>query len=188
MTTSTNTSASNLNIVEKSSIANAEKQVKTHRVLETRSQWLVIFNHAVSLVVTLAKGEALDDDPRKGFAFGKTGDQPHIRLYATSLLVGFCSRKAGKVLAQTKGLADQADRTKIAKAILDACKLSSKNGGFEATLNKVEPKQAKTFAEAVLSELNKTAKPSPTEKKTETKAASPKEKKPRKPSTRKTAK
>lgn len=187
MTTSTNTSASNLNVVEKSSTANAEKAVKTHRVLETRSQWLVIFNHAVSLVVALAKGEALDDDPRKGFAFGKVADQPHSRAYAQALLVGFVSRKAGKVFAQTKGLADQADREKIAKAILTSCKLALK-GDAAATLNKVEPKQAKTFAEAVLSELNKTDKPSPTEKKTKTKAASPKEKKTRKPSTRKTAK
>lgn len=188
MTTSNNTSASNLNVVEKSVTANAANAVKTRRVLETRSQWEQIFRHMTSLVVALAKGDNLPDDPRKGFAFGKTGDQPHSREYAKALLCGFVSRKAGKVFAQTKGLADQDDRRKIAMAILTQTKLAK--GDANAILNKVEPKQAKTFAIAVLDEIQKAnkPKPSPTEKKATTKAASPTEKKPRKPSTRKAAK
>lgn len=189
MTTSNNTSASNLNVVEKSSTANLVKVDKTRRVLETRSQWQQIFSHAVSLVVALAKGDNLPEDPKKGFAFGRINDQPHSRAYAQALLVGFVSSKAGKVFAQTESLADKAKREKIAIAILTACKLALK-GDAKGTLNKVEPKQAKTFATAVLDEIQKAnkPKPSPTEKKTDIKAASPKEKKTRKPSTRKTAK
>lgn len=129
----------------------ANKVTKTQRVLETRDQWAVIFNHTVSLVVALVKGEALPDDPRKGFAFGKVAEQPHSRAYAQSLIGGFVSKKASKVFAQTEGLQTVEERTKIAIAIL----LKTKLGGADeskakAILCKAEAKQAKTFAEAVL--------------------------------------
>lgn len=155
MATKNSNIAANANVVSKSSTDNAAtQQVKTQRVLETRDQWVVIFNHTVSLVVSLAKGEPMPDDPRKGFAFGSTKDQPHSRAYAQSLIGGFISGKAGKVLAQTEGLKDKADREKIAIAILLGCKLA-KDGqeGARRILGKAEPKQAKAFATAVLSGL-----------------------------------
>lgn len=158
MATKNSNIAANANVVSKSSTDNTAKQsVKTQRVLETRDQWTVIFNHTVSLVVALAKGESMPDDPRKGFAFGKTTEQPHSRAYAQSLIGGFVSGKAGKVLAQTEGLADKAQREKIAIAILLGSKLA-KDGqeGARRILGKAEPKQAKAFATAVLSGLTAT--------------------------------
>lgn len=163
----TNSTANNAsaNVVSKSATANAanEQPVKTRRVLETRDQWAVIFNHTVSLVVTLFEGKDLPSDPRKGFAFGTTSEAPHARGYAQSLLAGFASKKAGKVLAQTVGLTEQADRHKLAIAILLKTKLG---GGDESKaksiLGKAEPKQARAFAEAVLAALNNAVVEQPT--------------------------
>ncbi len=167
----TNSTANNAsaNVVSKSATANAanEQPVKTRRVLETRDQWAVIFNHTVSLVVTLFEGKDLPSDPRKGFAFGTTSEAPHARGYAQSLLAGFASKKAGKVLAQTVGLTEQADRHKLAIAILLKTKLG---GGDESKaksiLGKAEPKQARAFAEAVLAALNNVVVEQPTKPET----------------------
>lgn len=180
----TNSTANNAsaNVVSKSATANAanEQPVKTRRVLETRDQWAVIFNHTVSLVVTLFEGKDLPSDPRKGFAFGTTSEAPHARGYAQSLLAGFASKKAGKVLAQTVGLTEQADRHKLAIAILLKTKLG---GGDESKaksiLGKAEPKQARAFAEAVLATLNNYVVEQPTKPETApteqpTKTAKPK--------------
>lgn len=179
MATSNNNIATSANVVSKSSTANAA--VKTQRVLETRQQWAVIFNHTVSLVVAHIKGEALPSDPRKGFAFGTTKDAPHCRGYAQSLIGGFVSRKAGKVFAQTEGLKEQSDREKIALAILMATKLgTSDESKARSILGKAEPKQAKAFAEAVLNAVQAskpTAEVAPKEQKT---AAKPKRKSTRK--------
>lgn len=155
MATSHNTIAASANEVSKiNDNANEQKQVKTLRVLETREQWAVIFNHAVMLVATLAKGERLPDDPRKGFAFGKTAEQPHSRQYAQSLIGGFVSRKANKFFAQTVGLQTIEERTKIALAILTKTKLgTSDESKARSILSKAEPKQVRTFAEAVLNEV-----------------------------------
>lgn len=158
--------------------ANASKQPKTQRVLETRDQWVMIFNHAVSLVVALVEGKDLPDDPRKGFAFGSVKDQPHSRAYAQSLLAGFASKKAGKVFAQTVGLADQAERQKLAVAILLKTKLGSGDATKAAAiLGKAEPKQARTFAEAVLAALNPVGvKPQATDNAAPTEQPKPKRK------------
>lgn len=142
--------ATNIASTAKAVESTTNATVKTQRVLETRDQWAVIFNHTVSLVVALVKGEDMPDDPRKGFAFGKIAEQPHSRQYAQSLIGGFVSKKAGKVFAQTEGL-DEARRNEIAMTIL----LKTKLGGGDATkakgiLSKAEPKQARAFAEAVL--------------------------------------
>lgn len=175
MATTTSTIANRANEVSKSSTAKAAKQAdKTQRVLETRDQWAVIFNHTVSLVATLAKGEALPTEPRKGFAFGGPKEQPHSRGYAQSLLAGFTSKKAGKVFAQTEGLKEQADREKIALAIL----LKTKLGGDNETkarsiLGKAEAKQARAFAEAVLNVVQAVSVPTevaPTEQEAAPKA------------------
>ena len=160
MKTSSNNIATSANVVSKSStLATEQKPVKTQRVLETREQWGVIFNHTVSLVVAYTKGEDLPEDSRKGFAFGTTKDAPHCRGYAQSLIGGFVSKKANKFFAQTVGLQTVEERTKIAIAIL----LKTKLGGADESkarsiLGKAEPKQAKTFAEAVLNEVQ-TSKP-----------------------------
>jgi hypothetical protein len=181
------------NVVSKSATPNA----KTQRVLETRDQWAVIFNHTLSLVVTLAKGEALPENPRKGFAFGKTAEQPNARGYAQSLLAGFVSRKANKFFAEVDGLKTIEEREKIAIAILVATSL----GGSEASrakgiLGKAEPKQVRSFSEATLVALSQaipqkalpkakraeTAETAPTEQPTEEskKSSSAKQKKSRK--------
>ena len=179
MATNSASNTASATVGSKSLTANAataqEQPVKTQRVLETRDQWVVIFNHTVSLVATLVEGKDLPTDPRKGFAFGAVKEQPHSRAYAQSLLAGFASKKAGKVFAQTEGLNDATKRHELAIAIL----LKTKLGGGDATkanslLSKAEPKQAKAFAQAVLAALNPkgvaeptTETPAPTEQPTE---------------------
>jgi len=133
----------------------------TSRRLETRADWERIYAHTVALVAAQAQGVALPDKPREGFAFGKTDDAPHCRPYAQSLLAGFVSKKAAKCLKDTP-LADTEKRTEIAIAILIATKL----GSSEATkakqiLAKAEPKQAKSFALAVLAAMQPKAAPQP---------------------------
>ena len=128
---------------------------KTQRVLETRDLWSVIFNHTVALVAKCAKGETLSDADRKGFGFGSAKDQPHSRGYAQSLLAGFVSRKANKFLGEVDGLKTIEERTKIALAILTATRLGGNTTEkAKSYLSKAEPKQAKTFSEAVKAALN----------------------------------
>ncbi len=168
MATSNNTTATRNNVVvnPQSATANAtpkggEKQPsnspKTHRVLETRDQWSVIFAHTVALLAAAIKGEALPDDPRKGYAFGKISAEPHSRQYAQSLLAGFASKKAGKWFTQHEVLADQAKREEIAIAILLKTKLAKASSDAEdsktaarRTLSRAEAKQGSTLAEALL--------------------------------------
>lgn len=152
---------SNASVASKSATAATSEasKPKTQRVLETRDAWSVIFNHTVELVVKCAKGETLSEEDRKGFAFGKVADQPHSRGYAQSLLAGFVSRKANKFLGGLMGEADCLStiegRTKIALAILTATKLGGKTTeSAKGYLSKAEPKQAKTFSEAVKAALN----------------------------------
>lgn len=150
--------AATANVVGKTSADKSADKPKTQRVLETRDTWSVIFNHTVALVAKAAKGETLSDEDRKGFAFGKVADQPHSRGYAQSLLAGFVSRKANKFLGGIMGEADCLStiegRTKIALAILTATKLGGKTTeSAKGILSKAEPKQAKTFSEAVKAAL-----------------------------------
>ena len=203
MATSINNTAANANVVSKSATANAATQpVKTQRVLETRDQWVVIFNHAVSLVVMLTKGEALPKDARKGFAFGPASNGSHTRNYAKSLIWGFATNKALKGLKSQDGkkdlkvldeLTDKAKRVKIAIAILTDCSLvKGDSKAIEASLNKVEPKRERVFAESVLAGLmavdTKATTPKGGKAKGETKkAATPKGSKDTKSETKATA-
>ena len=127
----------------------------TRRVVETRDAWDMIFNHAVSLVVAYTRGQKVED-PRKGFAFGAIADQPHSRGYAQSLIKGFVTNKAGKVLKDFDDLAKTESREKIAIAILLDTKLA-KDGteGAKRIMSKTDPKREKVFAMAVLSELTR---------------------------------
>ena len=112
------------------------------RVVETRDQWLVIYDYAVSLVVAYARGNAPKDDIRKGFAFGPTTEQPHSRAYAKSLIWGFATNKAGKVLKDLDEVAAKEAREKIAIAILTDCKLvKGDSEAIKAQLAKVETKR-----------------------------------------------
>lgn len=160
--------------VSKNSVSNAKT---TRRVVETRDQWVVIFDYAVSLVVAYARGNKPEGDLRKGFAFGATAEQPHSRAYAKSLIWGFATNKAGKVLKDLEELADKTNRAKIATAILTDTKLvKGDSKAIEGQLNKVEPKRERVFAEAVLAGLKAAEKPATTKggkasKKSETKAA-----------------
>lgn len=102
------------------------------------------------------------DNPRSGYKFGKTDVQPHARGYAQSLLTGFTTSKAGKVLAEDENLADKANRVKIATAILVLVKLAKGNNKGETDeqaalriMAKSEPKREKAFATAVLEALAK---------------------------------
>ena len=177
MATTKNSNSKAVKAESANQVANANK---THRVLASRDQWAVIYNHTLSLVVTLTKGEALPEDPRKGFAFASKADDEQ-RLcckYAQSILAGFVSGKAGKVFAQTEGLKSAEERTKIALAILLKTKLGGKDTtSAQGILGKAEPKQARTFAEAVLANLNfvqvpeAVAEVSPKEKKSTKKSA-----------------
>lgn len=182
MATSNTTTATRNNVVVNPQSATAdttnatpkggEKQPanspKTQRVLETRDQWSAIFAHTVTLLVAAIKGEALPDDPRKGYAFGKIQAEPHSRQYAQSLLAGFTSKKAGKAFAQHEVLADQAKREEIAIAILLKTKLAKASSGAEdaktaarRTLSKAEAKQGRSLAEAVLAALGEAKQSEP---------------------------
>lgn len=133
----------------------AKQQVSNRRVVETRDLWERIFAHTVTLVVAQVRGQQVAD-PRKGYGFGAVATQPHSRAYAQSLLTGFTTCKAGRVLAGNDDLADKANRVKIATAILLATKLAKDgNEGAARIMAKSEPKREKAFAQAVLAELAK---------------------------------
>lgn len=146
---------------QNSTVVSSKNSVKnsntTRRVVETRDQWLVIFDYAVSLVVAYSRGEkptGTKDEVRKGFAFGATTEQPHSRAYAKSLIWGFATSKAGKVLKDLEEVSDKARRVEIAKAILtDLAFVKGDSKAIDASLNKVEPKRERVFAEAVLKGL-----------------------------------
>ena len=159
-TRNTNGVKSEKNNAAKQPVSNAKS---TRRVVETRDQWVVIFDYAVSLVVAYTRGNKPDGDVRKGFAFGPIADQPHSRAYAQSLIGGFITNKAGKVLKDFADLAKRESREQIAYAILLDTKLA-KDGteGAKRILAKAEPKRERAFAEAVLTELSKPEpKPAP---------------------------
>ena len=135
------------------------------RVVETRDMYEVIFNHSVSLVVAYTLGHK-GENPREGFAFGSVATQPHTRGYAKSLIWGFVTSKAGKVLKDLDEVAKAEDRKKIAIAILTDCNLvKGDSKAIEASLAKVEPKRERVFAESVLAGLKAAAeKPATTPK------------------------
>jgi len=135
------------------------------RVVETRDMYEVIFNHSVSLVVAYTLGHK-GENPREGFAFGSVATQPHTRGYAKSLIWGFVTSKAGKVLKDLDEVAKAEDRKKIAIAILTDCNLvKGDSKAIETSLAKVEPKRERVFAESVLAGLKAAAeKPATTPK------------------------
>lgn len=162
------TTANAANTTPKGGKGDADSKPKTQRVLETRDQWSAIFAHTVALLAAAVKGEALPDDPRKGYAFGKPQVEPHSRQYAQSLLAGFASKKAGKVFAQHEVLADQAKREEIAIAILLKTKLAKASSGAEnpetaarRILSKAEAKQGRSLAEALLAALGEAKQTEP---------------------------
>lgn len=132
------------------------------RVVVTRDEYTVVYDHAVSLVVAYSCGHKVED-PRKGFAFGPASNGSHTRNYAKSLIWGFATNKALKGLKAQDGkkdlkvldeLTDKAKRVKIAIAILTDCSLvKGDSKAIEASLNKVEPKRERVFAESVLAGL-----------------------------------
>ena len=132
------------------------------RVVVTRDEYSVVYDHAVSLVVAYSCGHEVED-PRKGFAFGPAANGSHTRNYAKSLIWGFATNKALKGLNAKGGskdlkvldeLTDKAKRVKIAIAILKDCSLvKGDSKAIEASLNKVEPKRERVFAESVLAGL-----------------------------------
>lgn len=129
----------------------------TRRVVETRDQWTVIFNHSVALIAAYAKGIKVEK-PREGFekAFGSAVSSPNSRAYAKSLIWGFTTNKAGKVLKDLDDVATSEARVKIATAILTDCKLvKGDDKAVQSQLQKVETKREKAVAEAVLAELTK---------------------------------
>jgi hypothetical protein len=136
------------------------------RVIETRDAWEVIFNHSVALIAAYAKGIKVEK-PREGFekAFGSAASSPNSRGYAKSLIWGFATNKAGKVLKNLDDVATKASREKIALAILTDCKLvKGDDKAVQSQLTKVETKREKAVAEAVLKELTKPEPKKPTTK------------------------
>jgi len=171
------------------------------RVVVTRDEYTVVYDHAVSLVVAYSCGHKVED-PRKGFAFGPASNGSHTRNYAKSLIWGFATNKALKGLKAQDGkkdlkvldeLIDKAKRVKIAIAILTDCSLvKGDSKAIEASLNKVEPKRERVFAESVLAGLmaeeTKATTPKGGKAKGETKkAATPKGSKDTKSETKATA-
>ena len=169
------------NVVSKSEsknqVNNAANSLK--RVVVTRDEYDVVYDHAVSLVVAYSCGHKVEE-PRKGFAFGPIANGNHTRNYAKSLIWGFASSKAGKVLKDLDEVAEKAKREKIAIAILTDCSLvKGDSKAIAASLAKVEPKRERVFAESVLTGLQAEEKKTATPKgskntKSETKATAPK--------------
>ena len=125
----------------------------TRRVVVTRDEYSVVYDHAVSLVVAYSCGHKVEK-PREGFAFGPASNGNHTRGYAKSLIWGFATNKAGKVLKDLDELSDKAKREKIAIAILTDCSLvKGDSKAIAASLSKVEPKRERVFAESVLAGL-----------------------------------
>lgn len=155
-----------VNTESKNQVNNAANSPK--RVVVTRDEYDVVYDHAVRLVVAYSRGEQVEK-PREGFAFGPASNGSHTRNYAKSLIWGFTTNKALKGLNAQGGskdlkvldeLADKAKRVKIAIAILTDCSLvKGDSKAIEASLNKVEPKRERTFAESVLAELTKPTEP-----------------------------
>ena len=148
----------------------------------TRDEYAVVYDHAVALVVAYSRGQQVEK-PREGFAFGSIANGNHTRNYAKSLIWGFATSKAGKVLKDLEDVADKANREKIAIAILTDCSLvKGDSKAIAASLAKVEPKRERVFAEAVLTGLKaaEETKAAPKGgkakggKKSETKATTPK--------------
>lgn len=152
-----------VNTESKNAVNNAKT---TQRVVVTRTEYDVVYDHAIRLVVAYSLGQTCEK-PREGFAFGPIANGNHTRNYAKSLIWGFATNKAGKTL---KGFNDdldvKANREKIAIAILTDCDLvKGDSKAIAASLAKVEPKREKVFAEAVLTGLKAAA---------DTKATTPK--------------
>ena len=143
-----------VNTESKNQVNNAANSPK--RVVVTRDEYAVVYDHAVSLVVAYASGRKVEK-PREGFAFGPASNGSHTRGYAKSLIWGFATNKACKAIKAQKGfeeLTDKAQREKIAKAILTDCSLvKGDSEAIKAQLNKVEPKRERVFAESVLAGL-----------------------------------
>ena len=136
--------------------AASKQQVNNPRHTETREHWDVIFTHAVTLVVAHIRGQKVTKSDRDGFKFGTHAQQPHAKAYAQSLLTGFTTSKAGKVLKENDDLSDRDARVKIAMAILLGTNLAKDgNEGAQRIMDKSEPKREKAFAQAVLEALNK---------------------------------
>ena len=170
--TTENKSAVNNAVVEGKSATTSEsaKGETRKRVSETRSDWAVIENHTISLIVLLAEGKQLPEksEARKGYAFKSAngnGSAPHARLYARGLLAAFSSKKAGKVFAASKNevLADDAKRESIAIAIACRVGFASDAPSAKKLLVKDEKKRPKWLAEQVVAAL---AKAKPAEAKT----------------------
>jgi hypothetical protein len=174
------------NNAAKQQVNNASNSPK--RVVVTRSEYDVVYDHAVALVVAYSCGHKVED-PRKGFAFGPAANGSHTRNYAKSLIWGFATNKALKGLNAKGGskdlkvldeLTDKAKREKIAIAILTDCSLvKGDSKAIAASLTKVEPKRERVFAESVLTGLQAEEKKAATPKgskntKSETKATAPK--------------
>ena len=139
--------AKGVNTESKNAVKNANT---TQRVVVTRNEYDVVFDHAVSLVVAYSRGQQVEK-PREGFAFGPIANGSHTRNYAKSLIWGFATSKAGKVLKDFDDVAVKANREKIAIAILTDCNLvKGDSKAIAASLSRVEPKREKVFAESVL--------------------------------------
>lgn len=164
-----------VNTESKNAVKNAST---TQRVAVTRNEYDVVFDHAVSLVVAYSRGQQVEK-PREGFAFGPIANGSHTRNYAKSLIWGFVTSKAGKVLMDLDDVAVKANREKIAIAILTDCNLvKGDSKAIAASLAKVEPKREKFFAESVLTGLKAAAEtkaaPKGGKAKSEAKATAPK--------------
>ena len=152
-----------VNTESKNAVNNAKT---TQRVVVTRTEYDVVYDHAIRLVVAYSLGQTCEK-PREGFAFGPIANGNHTRNYAKSLIWGFATSKAGKAL---KGFNDdldvKANREKIAIAILTDCNLvKGDSKAIAASLAKVEPKRERVFAESVLAGLKAAAeKPATTPK------------------------
>lgn len=166
-----------VNTESKNAVKNAST---TQRVVVTRNEYDVVFDHAVSLVVAYSRGQQVEK-PREGFAFGPIANGSHTRNYAKSLIWGFVTSKAGKVLKDLDDVAVKANREKIAIAILTDCNLvKGDSKAIAASLARVEPKREKVFAESVLTGLKAAAETKAAPKggkakaKSEAKATAPK--------------
>lgn len=124
------------------------------RVVETRDQWAVVFDHTKTLIVLALKGKKFDGDALKAYGFGSKSLQPNIRPYAVGLAAGFASPKAGKFLKGTS--LESTDRLAIAKAIVKTIIPDGNDRKWAKALSEAEAKQVRALCTAVLNEVEQT--------------------------------
>lgn len=143
----------------------SEKSEKSVRLFETRDMWSMVFDHTAELLVKACNGEAVKPTDVSGFGFspkvkvkdGKerkalSSEQPHIRLYLYSLLLGFVSRKATKLAKESPEIWSKINLEEVANKVLKGLwpKMDIEKAGKKDGVKAKQPKRLLAVVEAML--------------------------------------